>query len=160
MKQVEVEIDDIKFQIVPMGAMKASILDRKIIAMLAPSAAGLLEDGFETEVRFDKLISNLGNGLLLLSDDQYQSLLLNMFAKVTAIKKGNPVLQLNTVENIDDIFEDVLTIYKLLYEIMRVNGFSLFKLVGGGLGMKGIPTLDTLTTKINSSLSKSEKLES
>ena len=152
-----IEIDGIQFQITLMPALKAAVLDRKVNVMLIPTLSGVMEkEDLDAEIDLNMLIQNLGDGLMKLSDAEYENLITSLLSSVTAV--GNEgAMQLNTTDNINKIFgKKLITIYKLIFEVMKFNGFSVFGLVGDGLGIGKINSSNTLAKEIQKFGMKSE----
>lgn len=136
-------IDGISFQIHTMGALKAAVLDRKMLAIIFPAISGLAnsEDGLDTEITQTNLFSHIGDGLLKLKDDEYKELLEKMFTEVVAVIPGKAPMQLDNESAINEVFKGkIIVIYKLLLEIMKHNGFSVFGLAGDGF-LTGITSI-------------------
>ena len=159
-----VKLDGIKFQIQTMSALKAAVLDRKILAIILPAVSGLAENsdqGLDTEITYAGLLNNVGEGLLKLKDDEYEDLVLQMFSKVIAIAPNKAPMELVNEAAINEIFQgSIMTIYKLIMEVMKHNGFSVFGLAGDGLltGLTSISNTGKPATKENGK--QSEKSES
>lgn len=146
----QVEIEGTTFQLSTMPSLKACVLDRKILAIILPSLGSVAEKGLNTEISVGTLINNLSDGLLKLNDLEFKNLILNMFAEVTAISNTDGALSLDNEININKIFnKKVMNIYKLLIEVMKYNGFSVFGVGDGGLGIDKIftSTFTSDTTK-------------
>ena len=144
MKDVtNIKLDGIDFQIHTMSALKAAVLDRKILAIILPAVSGIAEDGLDAEITYSGLLSNLGEGLLKLKDDEYEALLMQMFSKVTALAPGRAPAQLDNESAINETFQgSIMTIYKLVLEVMKHNGFSVFGLAGDGF-LTGITSISS-----------------
>jgi len=143
---IKKEIDGIIFTIQAMGALKACVLDRKVVSMLAPTVSGVMESGMDTEIEMSKIIDRLADGLTRLSDEEFQDFLIQLMSEVSTEVQGEGLVYLCNKEAINKVFgKKILTIYKLLLEIMRFNGFSFFGLVEGGLGMNITNFLKTAT---------------
>lgn len=137
-----VEIDGIEFQIKLMGAMKALVLDRKILAIILPTVSGIAEQGLDTEIGVSELLKNVGDGLMKLSDSDYKQLLLSMFSEVIAVAPGKAAVVLDSEESFNAVFsKKIITAYKLFLEVMRHNEFSVFGMAGGGFGIETINML-------------------
>lgn len=152
----KINIDGIDFQIHTMSALKAAVLDRKILAIILPAVSGMAEEGLDTEITYAGLLNNLGEGLLKLKDAEYEELLIQMFSKVTAVKPGKAPAQLDNEQAINEIFSgSIMTIYKLVLEVMKHNGFSVFGLAGDGFltGITSISNTGTPATEKNGKLS-------
>jgi len=130
------EIDGIKFNIHQMPALQAAVLDRRIICMMASTVGGMLEDGnLDKDLDLKNLLNNLSSGLASLSNEEYEEFIVRMLSNVTAATPGQAPVSLASVDGINKVFKQkILTIYKLVIEVMRFNGFSVFGLVEGGLG--------------------------
>lgn len=157
-----VVIDEQEFQITLMPALKAAVLDRKIISMLAPTVGGASKNGgLDAELNLENVLNSLSDGLLKLSDSDYENLLVSLLQYVTTTVPGKGVLQLDNPGSINEVFaKKILTIYKLIFEVMKHNGFSVFGMVGDGLGIGEIFSSGLLQKKVGESGKKSETLGS
>lgn len=141
----EVVIDDLRFKIYPMGCMKALLLDRKIISMLVPLISGFKDD-LEAEVDFKVISEGFQKSLTEMSDAEYKSLVLDLLKDVT-IRPKNPKPGEGESLSIDESvmnshFEGkLMTIYKLIIEVMKFNKFTPFEMVAGGIKMNQITSL-------------------
>ena len=153
------EIDGITFQIQLMPALKSAVLDRKIICILAPGVGNVASNGIDTELNLESLFSGLSAGLASLDDTEYEKLIGELLCYVSAVTKEG-VFELDNTQAINKVFQKkLLTLYKVIIEVMKFNGFSVFGLVAGGKGMSLISMLNTVTTKTKVPGSESEKLE-
>jgi len=156
-----VDIDGIQFQIMLMPALTAAVLDRKIIGMLAPTVGGIVkEGGLDAELNLDAILNNLSDGLMKLDDDEMKKLLIDMLSYVSCVVPGQGVESLNNESAINKVFaKKILSIYKLIIQVMQHNGFSVFGLVGDGLGMSGIFSFGEANEKEKNSGQQLEKSE-
>ena len=154
-------IDGITIQMQLMPALKAAVLDKKVVCLLAPALGGAIKSqGLDTELDLETIINNVSAGLSNMSDEDYEDFLIRMFSLVTATRPGVGAYVLNEIDSINKIFEKkLLSIYKVLIEVMKYNGFSVFGLVEGGLGNLGMSILNTQSEKIETSGKKLETSE-
>lgn len=137
----DVEIDDLRFQLVKMKGMKAFLLDRKIIIMLLPVIGGF--KNLDSEIDFKVISEGVQDALLKMSDTEYKSLVLDLLKEVTVRpvdpKPGEAESLPMTEPVIDTHFSGkMITLYKLIIEVMRFNKFSPFEMVAGGMKMNQI----------------------
>jgi len=136
-----VNFDGIQFQIHTMRALKAAVLDRKMLAMIFPAISGIAEQGLDTEITPDGILNNIGDGLMRLKDEEYEDLILKMLAEVIAVAPGKAPAQLDSENAIHEVFQGkLILIYKLIMEVMKHNGFSVFGLAGDGF-LTGITSI-------------------
>lgn len=134
-----VVIDNKKFQIIPFTAKKAMNIERKLMSILIPVVTPLLSG--KGELNLDKNIdlSGLGegfkNGLGNLSDESFEILVSESLSNTTYIPNGKAPVTLDSDEGFNLAFTgSLLTCYKLIWEVMKVNRFCFLELMGG-LGM-------------------------
>lgn len=131
------------FQFLPMPALKAARLDKKVLTVLAPLLASLqdikiLQGQGEGEGDMDVggLATGLTNALQSLDDTTFMTLLRELFEHVTYLPAGKAPLSLNDENTINEVFiGNLSTLYMVAVEAMRYNKFTPFALadIGGGL---------------------------
>jgi hypothetical protein len=142
------EIDGLTFHINQFPARKCIKLEKRTITYLAPML-NMLEGitGLDDEIDFSKIVTGIQDVLLNLNEDTLEQFISDMIASTSVgIKDANgkeKVLLLNSEDGL--IFDTVfigknITVYKLLLEIMKVNKFAFFELMGGGGDLTGIFT--------------------
>lgn len=134
------EIDGIKFHIQQFPALKALRIEKKVMTLILPSVGSLiggidLQKGLDTDLDF----SNIGQGLMVslekLSDNDFETLILELLGN-TQFEITGEAVEFIGKSNFDKVFQGkLITVYKVIFEIMKVNKFCFFEVVGGGLGM-------------------------
>jgi hypothetical protein len=145
---IEVKIDGVKFFIQQFSARECIRLEKKTITYISPilnvidgasgekskSKKGKSDDILEKKIDFSKLASSIQNILLNLTDDEFEEYIFRMIKNVFYLKKaekGEIKRQIDEDE-FDELFVGKsLMLYKLLIEIMKVNKFAFFELMGG-----------------------------
>lgn len=133
-------IDGISFTIRKIPALTALRLDKQVIQLVLPvikSLSGISNIDMDTDIsklnfsQFGNMFDVVAESLSKMPDENFQQFFLSLFDRVQAKKTGHQAVQLND-ENSFDIFDSMLTIYKLAVEVMKYNKFSVFGLVVGG----------------------------
>jgi hypothetical protein len=127
-------LPDTTFHITPFDVIKALRLEKKVMSVLLPAAGGFLQNQdlskLDSEVDFSKIFTGLIDGLEKLSDDDYTKMITDMFTNVQVDMPGHPIMDLRVEKNINTVFtQNLLGVYQLFFEVMRVNKFSFFELL-------------------------------
>jgi len=131
-----ITIDNKKFQMHPLPAIRALKLDKKIVSLLLPVLSGV--DGFslDAEINLSTSITALSNSLMNMKENDFIELVKDMLSTIVYLPDGNVPIEIQSDEDINTIFQgSIITIYKLIWEVMRYNSFSPFVVVAGGNGM-------------------------
>jgi len=142
------EIDGVKFLITQSPGRAVIRLDKKTTQLLLPAAKSIMSEFKKVNSYLDldlsSMIGSLEEVLSSMTEDEYEEYVFQMVndtrAQFTSEKKLK-VVELRNVESFDEVFtgRSPLTVYKLLFEIMKVNRFAFFELVGGsGISLTGI----------------------
>jgi hypothetical protein len=136
-------IGSMTFQFLPMPALKAARLDKKVLTVLAPLLASLqdlkvLQGMSEGENDFDVggLATGLVQALQSLDDTTFTGLLRELFEHVTYLPSGKAPMSLSDEATLNEIFVgNLAAMYQVAVEVMRFNKFTPFALadIGGGL---------------------------
>lgn len=136
----EVNIEDMKFSIQQFHAMTSLKLEKRTLTLLAPLLNILKGDKksmLDEEIDMEVLTSSAQEILLNLDDNVFEEYIKDMvaFSFVTLENSATPV-QLNNMQVFNGVFAGKNSvIFKLLFEIMKINKFAFFELVGGGEGI-------------------------
>lgn len=158
-------IDGISFTIRKIPALTALRLDKQVIQLVLPVIKSLTNIGdidMDADIsklnfsQFGSMFDVVAESLSKMPDEQFQNFFLSLFDRVQAKKEGHPAVQLND-ENSLDIFEQMLTIYKLAIEVMKFNKFSVFGLVAGGSVIPETSGSESETTDNQKNSEKSEQ---
>lgn len=157
----KLNIDGMEFTIHPMPALRALKLDKRIITMLLPIISGFKKLDLDSDIDMGAIVSGISEGMNKLDEATYEKLVIDMLSNVQCIPPGGEACQLDSAGSIDRVFVgNLLTVYKLMFEVMRHNKFSPFALVGDGNGIKKILSSFGRTVKEKQTGKASEKLES
>lgn len=143
----EVTLDGMKFQLSSLPALTALRLDKKIVALLLPVMGGADDISLDAEIDLSKCIYYLSESLSNLKDDEFQSLIIDMLSTIIYIPDGKPPVQLSRDVIDTDFRGKLMTIYRLIWEVMGYNNFSPFVVMGGGLGINITGMLQKQTVK-------------
>lgn len=138
-----IEIKEMKFQLNPMPALKALRLDKKILSLLTPLMGGIKSLDVDKALDLKVMADSISEAVQNLGDAEWEKLVLDFLSEVTYTGKGGTMASdlLDNTSTINNVFsEDFTFIYKLIFEVMKYNKFSPFKLVGGGFGIEKILT--------------------
>ena len=132
------------FQFLPMPALKAARLDKKVLTALTPLLASLsdvkaiaasaMEEGDSGDL--SGIATGLTQCLQALDDASFASLLRELLEHVTYLPNGQAPMPLGSESAIDLAFVgDLATLYQVAVEVMRFNRFTPFGLadIGGSL---------------------------
>lgn len=129
-EQKTITIDGIEFQLNPMNLFTALKLDKKVVSMLLPIMGNL--NDLDSEVDLGEMLETLGESLEKMSDADTEKFFTDMLTKVIAIVPGGTPVQLNR-STIESVFAGkLITLYKLVGEVMKYNKFTPFELLGAG----------------------------
>ena len=172
METITKEIDGIEFYITQTPGLKVQRIERKTNILLLPIISNLIpkdiKDSKNKKSIMDMLLDidlsgailSLKDALSGMDDKEYESYVFSMVEYTKAKKEKEQPVELKNPDNYDKLFTGVspLTLYKLLFEIMRFNRFSFFELVGGlGMDLTNISTLfKKKMNELNENLEKSE----
>lgn len=133
------EIDSLIFYINQFPARKAIKLEKKTITYLAPMLSILEGMNLDSDIDFSKIVKGVQEVLTNLNEDALEQYIFEMIENTSVSifneKKQEQILKLNSENGqiFDLIFTGkTITVYKLLLEIMKVNKFAFFELLGGG----------------------------
>lgn len=135
----EIVVDEMKFILHPLPAMRAMKLDKRVLTMLVPIFGGLKDVSLESVIDFEALSKGLSEALQSLSDKEFEILIMDLLSTTVYLSPNAAPAQIDSVQVFDSIFQGrMLTLYKLLFEIMRFNKFSPFAVLGDGSGIRKI----------------------
>jgi len=121
MKTFDLEVDGIKFQCLPLPLTERLKLDKQVLSLVAPIATAALSSANDMEA----MTKALPEILLKLSDADFLKLINTTLSRTTAITgKGAVVLDNDTDR--DMVFQDLMTMYKLVLEIWRYQKLTVF----------------------------------
>lgn len=124
-------IDGMAFQFIPMAVLKASRLDKRVLALLAPVVGSLSGLDLDSEVDADRLARGVASALQSMDDQAFTSLLRDTLDTVVYLPEGMAPLNLGNENAINQAFTGRLdTLYKVVVEVMRYNRFTPFALLG------------------------------
>ena len=122
-KTFDLEVDGIKFQCIPLPLTTRLKLDKHLLALLSPIASKMASDDSGISAAVQALPEMLQN----LPDENFLKLVSMTLSHTTAITdKG--ALSLADEMSRDAVFENLLTLYKLLMELWRYNKLTVFAL--------------------------------
>lgn len=152
-KPKKVILDGVEFHIQPFKGMQALKLERKVTILLLPIFSSIFSEGInlsnimDLDLDFNKIGKGMQDGIGNLSDSEFEDLVLSMLRNTQTTYDKRPEFINETV--FDAVFTGKLfLVYKLIFEVMKVNKFSFLELVGGGIEMGTIDGLeDTIQSK-------------
>lgn len=151
-----IEVDGMEFYLQPLPALKAIKLDKRIVSLLVPALGGLKDISLNTNIDMETIAKGIAEALERMEDNDVEKLVVDLLDGAAYMEKGAAAQDM-TANIINTLFRGKLvTLYKLMFEVMKYNKFSPFVLVGGGDAMKKIFTSLT-QTKIEKE--NGEKLE-
>jgi hypothetical protein len=160
MENKTVHIHGMKFQINQMPTRLALKLDKKVVTLLLPLFGAIDKITLESQFSdLDSTIKTFQDTLINMSDNEWDSFIVDMLSHVTYFKDGTNPVQIN--ENVIDMAfrGKLLAIYELLFEVMKLNNFLPFELVAGGKLIQKIPGFKKQELEQKKTGNKSEKSE-
>lgn len=155
----EVNIDGENFKLTPLPTFTALKLNNKILALIAPAFAAVKDFDLDAEINLGDILDALSISLMNLKDEDFVKFIVGMCSTVIYEPVGKQVMQMNE-SVIDKEFKGkLLTIYKLLFEIMKYNKLGPFGLWGDGEQTNLTGILQTLMQNKKEDGKQSEKLE-
>jgi hypothetical protein len=135
MEVVTKEIRGLKFQIIPFSARKGAHIEMKLMSVLMPVITPLLGNGkMDGEIDFSAVGSAFQKAFGGLSEMEFDNLINGTIANCTYLPVGGAPVQLNTEEGFNKAFTgNLLALYMLIFEVMKVNKFCFLELVDGQL---------------------------
>jgi hypothetical protein len=138
-------IDGLKFYINQFPARKCIKLEKKTLTYIAPML-NILEGikSLDSDIDLSKIAKCIQEVLMNISEEALEQFITEMVENTTVEISGESgkklTLILADMNNFDKVFIGKnMTVYKLLIEIMRVNKFGFFELVGGsGINITGL----------------------
>lgn len=135
------EIDNIKFKIIKFPARYTIKLEKRTLKYLLPILDLIPKDKEATieNLQSDKFINSVRETLNNLGDDEFEDYIFKMIES-TYVELNSDSKMIETRLAVKETFDIVFSgktviLYKLLFEIMKVNSFAFFELVGGS-GLK------------------------
>ena len=131
-----ITINGIKFQILPFNARKATNVERKLMCVLLPVITPLLnaKGTLDSDIDLSSLGPAFQEGFGRLSDDDFFNLILETMSSTTAVLKDKAPILIENEQSFNEVFTgSTMTIYKLIWEIMKVNKFCFLELMDGKL---------------------------
>jgi hypothetical protein len=123
-KTFDLEVDGIKFQCLPLPLTTRLRLDKQLLTLLSPIAGKITDANSELDAAVQAMPEILQN----LPDDEFLKIISMTLATTTAITIDKGALSLADEMSRDAVFDNLLTIYKLLMEIWRFNKLTVFVL--------------------------------
>ena len=130
-----IDINGLKFYTQPLPAMRAVILDKKIVTLLIPVLGSLDGLKLDDEINFDEITTHLSDALAKLTDSDFKQFLLELLSTTTYQGEvgGTEENEALSESAINKIFQGRLkSMYTLMFRIMEYNKFSPFELLGDG----------------------------
>ena len=140
---------DMEFFLSPLPALTAIKLDKRVLTLLLPALSGFKELSLDSSIDLNALTKGVSEALGRMDDKDFEELVLQLLSTAVYQKQGSAPLELNDKHNINKVFGgELISLYKLLFEVMRYNKFSPFVLLeGGGSVMSRILTSSGQTNK-------------
>ncbi len=129
-----ITINGIKFQIIPFNARKATNVERKLMCILLPVVAPMLNSkgGLDGDIDMSTMGLAFQQAFGSLSDNEFFDLILETLSSTTAVLKDKAPILIENEQAFNEVFTgSTLTIYKLIWEIIKVNKFCFLELMDG-----------------------------
>lgn len=161
----EVTIDNKKFNIRQFPVLKSLKLENKTLKIISPILGSIqsivdvlsFQNGVQIngdkEINVTSAVNALRECFEKLDSDDFISYIRDMISSTACYLENGSIVDLRNEDALDVALSgDNLLVYKLLFEIMKINGFCSLKLMGSVDGI-----LDGIKTTITGS-SKGQKL--
>ena len=134
---LKIEVDKMRFQLSPLPLLKVLRLDKKVLALVLPALSGFTD--LDAQIDFGLLSKGISEALTRMPDNDFESLALDLLSSVAYLPDNGAPVEMTSAQELNTIFSGkILTIYKLLFEVMRFNKFSPFALLEGGGNLTGL----------------------
>ena len=129
----EITIDDLKFSIQQFPALKAMKIEKKLMEVLIPVMGSLISEDKKKHIDMAKVSLGIQTGLSSLTEEKFEDVILSSLSSTYAYVNGKP--EIINIDIFNQVFTGkILTVYKLILEVMKVNKFCFFELLRGGNG--------------------------
>jgi hypothetical protein len=154
-----IAIDGIEFQLRSIPILSALKLDKKVVSLLLPLLGGVEDISLDAKIDIGKGVNAIAEVLGKMPDVEFEKFVIDMLSSTVAMVPGEGAQDISA-GNFNTIFAGrLMTVYKLLWEVMKFNKFSPFVLAEGGLGIAQIFTSVKENQEILLSGEKSEVSE-
>jgi len=134
----KINVDGLDFQITKLPAMEAMRMEKKLMTVLAPVAMSFMnpdangtKDMMESNIDFTKVAKVVSDVLSSLPDHEYEQIIISSLRGVVYLETGKAPEEI-TLPVFNRIFVgQLLSVYKVMFEVMKFNKFCFFELVGG-----------------------------
>lgn len=143
----KIVIDGMNFRIDHFPARVSMKLEKRTTAFVAP-LTGILKGvnfskGLDSEIDLSLIGEAIKSVLDNLTESEFEDYIMDMIENTFYLEKTERGKEVPKYLNNQGIFDEVfagknLSVYKLLFEIMKWNGFSFLALVGGGGNIAGM----------------------
>jgi hypothetical protein len=136
LKNKQINIGDKSFQLNPLPALRALKLDKKVVTMIIPVFKGF--EGLDQEINLGAAIEAVSEALLKLEDNEYEKFILDILSTVQYLPSGKAPIEIDSDVINNQFSGEIMSIYRLIFEVMKYNRFSPFEMVGDGNEMMKI----------------------
>lgn len=128
-----IKINGMEFQLRPIPILSALKLDKKVVSLLLPLLGGVEDLSLDAKIDIGKGMNAIAEVLGKMPDVEFEKFVIDMLSSTVAILPGQAPQEISA-GNFNTIFAgSLMTVYKLLWEVMKFNKFSPFGLAGGGI---------------------------
>jgi hypothetical protein len=147
------------FLLRPLSPFKAVILDKKVMELLLPLFNGFNDLKLDANINVKEMVLGLTTSFSKMKEAETIKFISDMFYGIAYFPQGQKEVELTT-ETIDQVFAgDFGDIYMLMYEVMKHNKFTPFRMVVGGKFMTIVNGLKSTKKSSKKEKKQSEKLE-
>lgn len=133
----QVEVDGMKFQLIPLPLLKVLKLDKQLLTLLLPALSGF--KNLDAEVDLEAITKGISEALTRMPNEDFESFVTDLLSCATYLPSNSPPVQMTSTDQVNTIFSGkILSVYKLLFQVMKHNKFSPFALMEGGGDLKGL----------------------
>ena len=108
-------------------------IEKKLMEVLIPVMGSLISEDKKKHIDMAKVSLGIQTGLSSLTEEKFEDVILSSLSSTYAYVNGKP--EIINIDIFNQVFTGkILTVYKLILEVMKVNKFCFFELLRGGNG--------------------------
>lgn len=155
MEKTEVQIDDMIFYISPFSAYDSTVIFGDLVSIIGPVISGLtpIFDMIDDEkgvfdMEFSEVAPALSSALVGISGEKMAKLIKELLLdkrKITFSYVGEDKVEYLNMDNYNEMFcQDILGVYQLCFEVVKLNYGSFFTKISTRFGKLGEVLKDSI----------------
>lgn len=130
----DVTIDGMRFQVHSMPALRAARLDKILMEAFTPLLGAIEDFDLSSDIDTARLATAIQTVLTSMDEAAFESFITQMLSRVVYVPDGSQPVELDR-NQIDVVFrQKLVTMYKLVYEVAKYEGFTPFVLLSDKAG--------------------------